>query len=276
MIFGGSSSGGDSRGAHKRYAKQVLSTERGEPSGKSNKQDDDIIFDNEVEEGVQQPHDDALVVSLLGANYKVRCVLIDNGNSTNIMFLFVLEGMKINREQLKPISTPLVGFKRDVAHPMGTITLLVTMGATPQQVTSLTKFLVVDRPLVYNIILGRPLLNEVQAITSMYHLKMKFPTSHGRRVVKGDQAVTQNCYVIALKEKMEARETLTVKDLEIGSRLPDILRVELSGLLSELANMFAWSAEDMPGIDPTITEQKLQVDPNHQPVKQKKRSFVIE
>ncbi|XP_057969536.1 uncharacterized protein LOC131158686 [Malania oleifera] len=71
VIFGGSASGGDSRGARKRYAKQILSTKRGEPSGKRNKQDDVIIFDNGDEEGVQQPHDNALVVSLLVANYKL-------------------------------------------------------------------------------------------------------------------------------------------------------------------------------------------------------------
>ncbi|XP_057948299.1 uncharacterized protein LOC131143965 [Malania oleifera] len=71
VIFGGSVSGGDSRGARKRYAKQVLSVEKGEPNSKRNRQGEDIIFDSRDEEGVQQPHDDALVLSLLVANYKV-------------------------------------------------------------------------------------------------------------------------------------------------------------------------------------------------------------
>ncbi|XP_057972765.1 uncharacterized protein LOC131160908 [Malania oleifera] len=85
VIFGGSASGGDSGGARKRYAKQVLSTERGEPSSNRKKQNDDIIFDSGGE-GVQQPHDDTPVLSLLVANYKVRRILIDNGSSANVMF----------------------------------------------------------------------------------------------------------------------------------------------------------------------------------------------
>ncbi|XP_057969488.1 uncharacterized protein LOC131158638 [Malania oleifera] len=86
VIFGGFASGKDSGGARKRYAKKVLSMEKGEPSGKRNKQDEVIIFDSGDEEGVQQPHNDALLLSLLVANYKVRRVLIDNGSSTNVMF----------------------------------------------------------------------------------------------------------------------------------------------------------------------------------------------
>jgi hypothetical protein len=40
----------------------------------------------------------------------------------------------------------------------------------------MVKFLVVDRPSAYNAILGRAALNELEAITSTAHLKMKFPT----------------------------------------------------------------------------------------------------
>ncbi|XP_057958049.1 uncharacterized protein LOC131150941 [Malania oleifera] len=100
VIFGGSVNGGDSGGARKIYAKQVLSMEKGETSNKRNKKDDDITFDSRDEEGVQQPHDDALVLSLLVANYKVRRILIDNGSSANVMFWSVLVRMKIAAEML--------------------------------------------------------------------------------------------------------------------------------------------------------------------------------
>ncbi|XP_057948235.1 uncharacterized protein LOC131143893 [Malania oleifera] len=135
--------------------------------------------------------------------------------------------MKIGKERLKPIATPLVGFGGDMVHPVGTITQPVTLGmTTPQLVTSLTEFLVVNRPSVYNIIFGRPFLNAVRAVTSTYYLKMKFPTPHGTGEISGDQAATRNCYVVALKGKMEARETLIVEDFEVRVEYPQISTVD--------------------------------------------------
>lgn len=40
-------------------------------------------------------------------------------------------------------------------------------------------FLVIDRPSAYNAIIGRPTLNKLRAMTSTYHLKMKFLTNNG-------------------------------------------------------------------------------------------------
>ncbi|XP_057954118.1 uncharacterized protein LOC131148434 [Malania oleifera] len=227
VIFRGSASGGDSGGARKIYAKQKLLMEKEETISKRNKKYDDITFDSGDEEGVQKPHDDALVLSLLVANYKVKHILIDKGSSANVMFWSVLVEMKIGKERLKPVSTPLVGFSGDVVHPLGTITLPVTMGMTPQQITTLTEFLVVNCPSVYNIILGHPLLNAVRAVTSTYHLKIKFPTSHETRFVKGDQAIARSCYITALKGKMKARETLTVDDIEVRGKYPLISTVDM-------------------------------------------------
>ena len=55
----------------------------------------------------------------------------------------------------------------------------------------------------------------------------------------------------------------------IRSRLPDDIRNQLIAFLKERRSSFAWSHEDMIGIDPNVIVHQLQVDPNHQPVKQK-------
>ena len=47
-------------------------------------------------------------------------------------------------------------------------------------------------------------------------------------------------------------------------------------LLEEYAEIFAWSAEDMPGISAELVVHKLHVDPHARPVKQKKRNFTPE
>ncbi|KAK0585626.1 hypothetical protein LWI29_031559 [Acer saccharum] len=62
----------------------------------------------------------------------------------------------------------------------------------------------------------------------------------------------------------------------IGSRLPDDIRKQLVEFLRERRNSFAWSHEDMIGIDLEVMVHRLQVDPDHQPVKQKRRKFTPE
>ena len=76
------------------------------------------------------------------------------------------------------MNSPLIGFKGMKVQPVGTITLPVVVGAYPQQITKEVNFLVVDYSSSYNAIIGRPTLNNWKAITSTYHLSVKFPTEY--------------------------------------------------------------------------------------------------
>ena len=67
--------------------------------------------------------------------------------------------MRIDRERLVPINAPLVGFGGTRVHLLGAVTLSVTVGDYPQQITRDVTFLVVDYSSAYNAILGRPTLN---------------------------------------------------------------------------------------------------------------------
>lgn len=60
------------------------------------------------------------------------------------------------------------------------------------------------------------------------------------------------------------------KTIRIGTRLDDILRTRL---LRDYSNVFAWSPEDMPDINQSVTVHKLNVDPAHKPARQKKAIF---
>lgn len=46
-----------------------------------------IIFFKKDSRGVSHPHNDALVVTLVISNYKTCRILIDNGSSTDILYL---------------------------------------------------------------------------------------------------------------------------------------------------------------------------------------------
>ena len=64
------------------------------------------------------------------------------------------------------------------------MTLTVTVGTYPVQLTRQLDFLVVDCPSSYNVIIGRPTFNKWKVAMSTYCLKVKFPTDNGVGEVK--------------------------------------------------------------------------------------------
>ena len=139
----------------------------------------------------------------------------------------------------------------------------------------------VDCPISYNVIIGRPTLKKWKAATSTNCLKVKFPTDEGIGEVKGDQVLARECYQAVLagkenhtwvieekeEEKMEALETVELvegeagKTTKIGTTLSPKMRTRLIRFLKENLDVFAWSHVDMPGISLEVIQHKLNVDP---------------
>ncbi|RVW36256.1 Retrovirus-related Pol polyprotein from transposon 17.6 [Vitis vinifera] len=61
------------------------------------------------------------------------------------------------------------------------------------------------------------------------------------------------------------------REIRIGSSLSPDERSRLIDLLRSYLDVFAWSYEDMPGLDPTIVQHHLPILPHARPVKQKLR-----
>ena len=57
--------------------------------------------------------------------------------------------------------------------------------------------------------------------------------------------------------------------------LPDKVKVSLLEFLKENEDVFAWTASNMPGIDPRVISDHLNVDPTYKLVRQKKRLFAV-
>ena len=79
-------------------------------------------------ERIHHPHDDAIVITLLITDYTTRRVLMDNGSSADILYYPALQQMKLGRDQLRPVNSPLVGFGGMKVQPLGTISLSVAVG----------------------------------------------------------------------------------------------------------------------------------------------------
>ena len=163
--------------------------------------DTSITFSDSDLEGCQHPHDDPLVVRAVVANKTVHRVLFDNRSSANIIFASAYDKMGIGREKLEPVNTHLRGFSGEKVLPLGSIQLVLTLGDPPCQATTTTRFLIVDAPSAYNMLLGRPSLKAIKAIPSAYHMMIKFPTVSGVGMVRGDQRVALECYSASVKQK---------------------------------------------------------------------------
>jgi hypothetical protein len=299
-IIKGPASGGTSRASRKAYTQQIHNIMVVQRPPKNVCLDDQVIsFSKEDARGTHQQHDDALVVIINIAGFITRRVMIENGSSEDILYLPAYQQMKLDKDKLRSMDAPLVGFTGDKVCPIGIITLPITVGTYPKTVSKTVDFLVVNCPSAYNAIISRPTLNRLRAVTSTYHLLIKFPTEHGIGEVRGDQIVARECYFTSLgfegqnqamtieerKTPMKPSEELDTIGLEdrhpkkttrIGASLPSQIKESLIQFLKNNKDIFAWSHEDIPGINPSIISHKLNVNPSLRPVKQKQRVFAPE
>ena len=142
-----------------------------------------ITFIDEDVRRLHHPHDDAIVITLMIANYTTRRVLVDNASFADIFYYLAFQQMRVSKELLRPMNVPLIGFKGIKVLPVGTISLPVVIGSYQQQINKEVNFLLVDCSSSYNAIIGRPTLNNWRVATSTYHLSVKFPMKCGIKEV---------------------------------------------------------------------------------------------
>ena len=87
-------------------------------------------------------------------------------------------------------------------------------------------FLIVDCPSSYNVILVRPTLNRLEAATSTYCLKEKFPTPHGIGEIRGNQLLARECYQAVLASKENHAWMLEEEPEKPTKNLEDVKLVE--------------------------------------------------
>jgi len=236
---------------------------------------------------------------------RVHRVLIDQGSSVDVMFWSTFNKLQLSSNQLRPYDDYLYGFVGDQVEVMRHVELRTTFTDDTSSRTINIKYLFVNVPSAYNILLGRPALNRLGAVASMRHMKIKLPSLEGGVVtIKFDQKVAKKCYENSLKAKrgvcaitaqpQEAegvtRAEITrerqpkpageVQEREIGGKkfkLSKSLSQEMQNQIAEVIarhlNAFAWSASDMPDIDPDFLCHRFTMDPKVKPVLQRQRKF---
>ncbi|XP_021768590.1 uncharacterized protein LOC110732912 [Chenopodium quinoa] len=267
VITGGSVHGGTISGAKKhlsehRHIINALDTDsRPRPTSIP-----DVVFTEEDTRGIVFPHDDPLVLITKINGADIKRVLVDGGSSANVLFMKAFNEMMIGRQYLTPVSYPVIGFNGSSVRPEGSIVLPVRLGDGPTARDVMAEFLVVNVPSAYNAIIGRPIIHDVQAVVSTYHLTIAYVSNLGVvEKVHGGQVMAKSCYLTALKNPVG------------DGSIPSNPKKELEPTILDLSmDVFAFLASEMPGINPGVMEHKLNVDRGFRPIRQKKRKFSIE
>ncbi|GAU25844.1 hypothetical protein TSUD_31080 [Trifolium subterraneum] len=180
----------------------------------------------------------------------------------------------LTKENLVPyVGSDVQGFNGATTKPWGYVDLIVTFGEDQAMKSVKVKFLVVDCPSLYNCIIGRPTLVEftedaveLDARTSKKERKQEKKAMEDDLLVKEDYRPIPDGEF----ELVPLGEDPT-KGIKIRADLPDLVKRQLKACLRENAELFPWSAAEMPRIDPEVTCHQLTIDPRASVVVQRRR-----
>ncbi|CAL1353738.1 unnamed protein product [Linum trigynum] len=259
-----------------------------------------IHFNQEPEEACQVPSEEALEILGVIAGCKVKRMLVDTGSSMDVLFKSTFERMQLAPELVRPSSSVLIGFSGAPAQVIGRVRLPVTLGDEVHCVTHSVEFGIVDFPSPYNVILGRPLLAQFNGVASTCHQSLKFVAPQGIGISRGRSAPRyareaergvrrHRLNVIDIRSEEASRaesldgelvvaidEGRPERQVRISEQAPEDMRAPLIELLREFGELFAWSAQDMPGVSPEIAMHRLAVEEGKRPVQQKRRNLTQE
>ena len=132
--------------------------------------------------------------------YDVKQVMVDQGSAAKIMYPNLYKGLSLRAKDLTPYSSLLVSFEGKVIIPKGQIRLPMQTGSETVEVD----FIVVDAYSPYTVIVAKPWLHTLGAVSSTLHQNVKYPFEGQIEEILGDQAMARQCMIAAIRHKSEA------------------------------------------------------------------------
>jgi hypothetical protein len=248
------------------------------------------------------PHNDAMVISCVIKGFLVHNVLVDIGSAADIIFAKAFKQTQEPKDKIHDATHPLCGFGGRQIVALGKMTMSVTFGYVLNTRSEQVVFDIVDMEYPYNAIIGRGTLNAFEAILHPAYLCMKIPSEQGpitihrseeaARRAKGswtDSKAIHNtdgaeaCQQYKHKREKAAsadqlRPMLLCEDIAdqrvlLGSQLSYEQEKTLLRFLFNNKDVFAWTANDLCGVNRDVIEHSLNVDPSFRPRKQRLRKM---
>jgi hypothetical protein len=176
---------------------------------------------------VPSPGKYLLVVDPVIGNVRLTKVLMDGGNSLNIIYAETLGLLQIDLSTIRAGAAPFHGIiPRKHVQPLGQLDLPVYFG-TPSNIWKETlTFEVVGFRGTYHAVLGRPCYAKFMAVPNYTYLKLKMPGPNGVITVGSTYRHAYECDVecVEYAEALAESEGLIV-DLEcLSKEVPDAKR----------------------------------------------------
>ena len=143
------------------------------------------------------PHYDALVLTLCINDFDVHRVLVDPGNSADLLQLPAFTQMKLSSDMLNSTGRILFSFNGATTTTLGDVTLLVKAELVTQQVL----FSVAEDFEPYNAIVGQTWMHSMKAVPSTYHQMVSYSTSAEQVDLLSSQLAARQCYQLTLHEQ---------------------------------------------------------------------------
>ena len=122
------------------------------------------------------------------------------------MYPDLYKGLNLKSEDLTSYDSPLVGFNGKVAIPKGQIRIPAQAGSEVVEVD----FIVVDAYSPYTIIVARPWLYALRAISFTLHLKVKYLSGDQIEELVGSQSVARQCLVAAIMHQLDIGSSASI------------------------------------------------------------------
>ncbi|GJX17127.1 reverse transcriptase domain-containing protein [Tanacetum coccineum] len=227
----------------------------------------------------------SLVIETEIGGHMIHRMYVDGGSSTEVLYEHCFNRLRPEiKSQMVPATTSLTSFSGETIWPLGQLRLLVTIGDADHATKAWMNFMIVRSLSLYNGIIGRPGIREIQAVPSTAHIMLKFPVDGGIVTIRSTILIPAECATVTtsskdiLKEAEVRHENFKIalhpnfpdQEVAIGGTLSAKGRTELCSLLKENLDIFAWQPSDMTGVPRSVAEHQLNIQEGYSPVRQKK------